>query len=195
MFESENGDFDIQKTHLNNKGEIVISSGETNLGIIGKTDVKAKIFEKNTLTCDMFGNVYYRSFPYKMVTHARVFNLKAKFNINDKIGLYLVGIFSFIKFKFSYSSMASWKKIKNEVINLPTDSKGNLAFDFMESYIAELEAERVRELEAERVRELEAYLRATGLSNYTLTKKEELALNIISDTNRGGERGIIPLVA
>lgn len=178
MFESENGDFDIQKTHLNNKGEIVISSGETNLGIIGKTDVKAKIFEKNTLTCDMFGNVYYRSFPYKMVTHARVFNLKAKFNINDKIGLYLVGIFSFIKFKFSYSSMASWKKIKNEVINLPTDSKGNLAFDFMESYIAELEAERVRELEA--------YLRATGLSNYTLTKKEELALNIISDTNRGG---------
>lgn len=178
MFESENGDFDIQKTHLNNKGEIVISSGETNLGIIGKTDVKAKIFEKNTLTCDMFGNVYYRSFPYKMVTHARVFNLKAKFNINDRIGLYLVGIFSFIKLKFSYSSMASWKKIKNEVITLPTDSKGNLAFEFMESYIAELEAERVRELEA--------YLRISGLSNYKLTKKEESALNIISNTNRGG---------
>lgn len=92
----------------------------------------------------MFGNVYYRSFPYKMVTHARVFNLKAKFNINDKIGLYLVGIFSFIKFKFSYSSMASWKKIKNEVITLPTDSKGNLAFDFMESSIKAIQKEVIR---------------------------------------------------
>lgn len=118
----------------------------------------------------MFGNVYYRSFPYKMVTHARVFNLKAKFNINDKIGLYLVGIFSFIKFKFSYSSMASWNKIKNEVITLPADSKGNLAFDFMESYIVELEA----------------YLRATGLSNYTLTKKEKEILNTLDSSCGGG---------
>nr|WP_281267887.1 restriction endonuclease subunit S [Helicobacter valdiviensis] len=41
----------------------------------------------------------------------------------------------------------------------------------MESYIAELEAERVRELEA--------YLRASGLSNYTLTKDEKLALQAI----------------
>jgi len=41
-------------------------------------------------------------------------------------------------------------------------------FDFMESFIAELEAERIGELEA--------YLLATGLKDYTLTIEEEQAL-------------------
>ena len=43
----------------------------------------------------------------------------------------------------------------------------------MESFIAELEAQRIAELEAQRIAELEAYLLATGLKDYTLTAEEE----------------------
>ena len=62
LFISSNGDTDIQQKDINGKGYIVISSGENNNGIIGKTDVPAKILEKNTITIDMFGNVNFRDF-------------------------------------------------------------------------------------------------------------------------------------
>ena len=46
----------------------------------------------------------------------------------------------------------------------------------MESFIAELEAERVAELEAERVAELSAYLKVSGYDNYELSDEELDAL-------------------
>lgn len=53
-------------------------------------------------------------------------------------------------------------------IQLPTKNN-KIDFDFMESFIADLEAERIAELEA--------YLTATDLKDYTLTPEEEKALN------------------
>lgn len=46
----------------------------------------------------------------------------------------------------------------------------------MESFVAELEIQRVAELEVQRVAELEAYLLATGLKDYELTDKEKQAI-------------------
>ena len=46
----------------------------------------------------------------------------------------------------------------------------------MESFIAELEAERIAELEAERIAELSAYLKVSGLDNYELSIEERNAL-------------------
>lgn len=89
MFDSFNGDFDIQKEHINNCGEYVVTSGLTDDGILGKSDVNAKIFDNGTITVDMFGNVFYRQFKYKIVTHARVFSLKPKMKITDNQGLFI----------------------------------------------------------------------------------------------------------
>ena len=50
----------------------------------------------------------------------------------------------------------------------PCDNVKNIDFDFMESFI--------RELEEERIRELNAYLLATGLKDYALSAEEEKAL-------------------
>ena len=58
----------------------------------------------------------------------------------------------------------------------PCDNIKNIDFDFMESFIRELEEERIRELEEERIRELNAYLLATGLKDYALSSEEEKAL-------------------
>jgi hypothetical protein len=169
LFESTNGDFDIQKKHLNNKGEIVISSGETNMGVIGKSNVPAKIFDKNTITIDMFGSSYFRNYKYKMVTHARVFSLTFKYKINEAIGLYLLGLMRFIKKMFSYNNMCNWQKVKELMIDLPITETGAINFKFMEKY--------TRELELARARELETYLKVTGLSDYKLTAFEKKLLN------------------
>ena len=104
LFTSENGDTDIQGHHLNGKGNNVVSSGTQNNGIVGRTDVKAKVFSKNTITIDMFGNSFFQNEEYKLVTHARVFALKwLDDDITENIGLYLTGLFFYLPQKYSYT--------------------------------------------------------------------------------------------
>ncbi len=176
LFEASNGDFDIQKRHINHKGEFVITAGLSNNGVLGQSDIKAKVFESHSITIDMFGCAFYRSFPYKMVTHARVFSLKPKFEINHKIGLFLSTLFFDYPKKFGYENMCSWAKIKNDKVILPlkptanTQTLDGIDFHFMEKFIAELEA----------------YLKATGLSNTTLSSDEENALNLFNGKNSWG---------
>ncbi len=190
LFEASNGDFDIQKRHINHKGEFVITAGLSNNGVLGQSDIKAKVFESHTITIDMFGCAFYRSFPYKMVTHARVFSLKPKFEINHKIGLFLSTLFFDYPKKFGYENMCSWAKIKNDKVILPLKPNANtqtlkdIDFNFMEKFIAELEQCRLAELEA--------YLKATGLSNTTLSNDEENALNLFNGKNSGGGGGNTP---
>ncbi len=190
LFEASNGDFDIQKRHINHKGEFVITAGLSNNGVLGQSDIKAKVFESHTITIDMFGCAFYRSFPYKMVTHARVFSLKPKFEINHKIGLFLSTLFFDYPKKFGYENMCSWAKIKNDKVILPlkptanTQTLKDIDFHFMEKFIAELEQCRLAELEA--------YLKATGLSNTTLSSDEENALNLFNGKNSGGGGGNTP---
>lgn len=171
LFASQNGNFDIQQKHINGKGQLVVSSGIQNSGIIGKTDIAAKIFSKNTITIDMFGNVFYRDFSYKMVTHARIFSLKSVFeNVNEKAVLYMSVCLQFLNKIFSYSNMASWEKINKQNISISLPTKNSQPdFDFMEEYIHVLEKERIHVLEN--------YLQASGLDTYDLTDAEITALN------------------
>lgn len=59
----------------------------------------------------------------------------------------------------------------NTTINLPINAKNKIDFEFMESFIAELEAERVVELSA--------YLKVSGLDNYELSVEEQNAASRI----------------
>lgn len=172
LFTSSNGDFDIQKKHINGLGDYVVTSGLTDNGILGKTDVPARIFEKGTITVDMFGCAFYRQFQYKMVTHARVFSLKPNQLITDNQGLFLSNSLKFLSRKFGYENMCSWEKIKSKTIPLPQHN-GDIDFDFMESFIAELEAQRIAELSA--------YLKVSGFDNYELSTEELDALQKFSN--------------
>lgn len=69
---------------------------------------------------------------------------------------------------YEWTNKAGWERIKRNIIFLPQTSDGKIDFDFMESFIAELEAERVAELSA--------YLTVSGLDNYELSNKEKAAL-------------------
>lgn len=61
------------------------------------------------------------------------------------------------------------KTFLNIVIRIPVLENGKIDFDFISSFIAELEAERIKELET--------YLAVAGLKDYDLNEKEELALD------------------
>ena len=125
----------------------------------------------------MFGNAFYRQFKYKIVTHARVFSLKPLFNLTDSQGLFFSITLHFLHFYFGYENMCSWEKIKDFDIQLPLTPTGEIDFDFMESFI--------REIEEERIRELNAYLLATGLKDYALSAEEEKALEAFKTVQWG----------
>nr|WP_276881339.1 restriction endonuclease subunit S [Anaerococcus tetradius] len=163
LFDGESGDFDIQKDHINDLGEYVITAGLTNNGVLGKSDVNAKIIDRNTITVDMFGYSFFRQFKYKIVTHARVFALIPKFEISRNIGVSITSALSYLPSLFGYQNMCSWNKIKDLKIKLPSKN-GKINYEFMESFVAELEAQRVAELEA--------YLNVTGLKDYKLNDEE-----------------------
>lgn len=163
LFTSQTGDTDIQKKDINGKGCYVVSAGLSNHGIIGKTDRESKIIDKNTITVDMFGNTFYRDTEYKMVTHARVFALSPKFEMTEKIGLYMTACMSYLTKKFAYSNMCSWNKIQNLPLCLPiqTDDSGEPVIDagktynpkgyipdweYMERYIKATEKEIIKEV-------------------------------------------------
>ncbi|CVK15900.1 Type I restriction modification DNA specificity domain-containing protein [Apibacter mensalis] len=69
---------------------------------------------------------------------------------------------------FGYNNTVSEAKLNKIKIKLPIKND-TIDFNFMENFIAELEAERIAELEA--------YLSVTGLKDYTLTKEEQQALD------------------
>ena len=69
---------------------------------------------------------------------------------------------------YSYKNkLGGWNVVKNKCIQLPKKN-GEIDFAFMESFIAELEAERIAELTA--------YLTVSGLDNYELSIDEEKAI-------------------
>lgn len=71
-----------------------------------------------------------------------------------------------IKTKYSYNNKATKIELKNSIIQLPIKN-GEIDFDFMESFIAELEA----------------YLSVTGLKDYTLTQLEQKTLQDFEKDN------------
>ena len=78
---------------------------------------------------------------------------------------------------YSYKNkLGGWNVVKNKLIQLPIKG-GEIDFDFMESFIVDLEFERLVELEA--------YLQATGLKDTALTTEEENALKEIENVAWG----------
>ena len=185
LFDGSTGDTDLKKEHLDGQGYPVVTAGVDNLGIAGYSSTNAKVLPANTLTVDMFGNCYFRPFEYKMVTHARVFSLSLKDGqLTPETGLYICTMFNWLRSKYNYSNMCSYNKIKAESIQLPvkpgTDevnyTEDDIDWAYIESYIHELEESYIHELEESYIHELDAYLKETGLDDYTLTDDEQALL-------------------
>jgi Type I restriction modification DNA specificity domain len=115
------------------------------------------------------GATFYQSKEFTVLQDA--YAIKWKYtneSLTDNSYLFLSSSISKTIFgNYEWTNKAGWEKIKSEKIQLPTKN-GKIDFGFMESFIAELEAERIAKLEA--------YLVAAGLKDYTLTEEEEKVL-------------------
>lgn len=154
---AQTGNFDIQRSHVNGKGCFYINSGLENQGIVGMTDVPAKIFKPETITVDMFGLAWYRDFAYKMATHAHVFSLSSLLPLSSNCLLYLTGTMFYLKKKYNYNNMCNWNKMLRDSLFLPVLENGDIDTAYMEAYIAALKKEVIKDVVKWKDYELEAY--------------------------------------
>jgi hypothetical protein len=161
LFEIGTGSL-LQSKELINGNIPRISAKSDNNGIIGYFDtqnlVTARHFE-NFITVNFFGTdggIFYH--PYKASVEMKVHTLKIpNIEFNTKTGNFIASALRLQLKGFSYGNQLSSSKLKNSdfKIQLPTKN-GGIDFDFIEEFIAELEAQHIAELEA--------YLKVVGLN-------------------------------
>ncbi len=173
----------IHDTQIENSYPYVVRAA-TNNGIKGFIiDDPTFTNEKNTLSFaqDTF-TVFYQKQPY--FTGNKVKILKPKFAFKSpKILYFISAILQFILKPLTWGLGSTTESIAEFKFSLPlkptakTQTLKDIDFNFMEKFIAELEQCRLAELEA--------YLKATGLSNTTLSNDEENALNVFNNSGGG----------
>lgn len=142
LFEAYLSKDDIQPKNFV-KGKIpLVSSGKENNGIIAFVeDEKARLWEENTLTIDMFGKVFYQESPYFAVSHGRVNILLPKISMT-KGCLQFIGcaIEKVASQKYAFNEMCTGTKVLKNNIKPPATPDGAPDWIYMESYMANLEA-------------------------------------------------------
>ena len=83
--------------------------------------------------------------------------------------------------RFDYGNKFNRAITTEMYVTLPATINSEIDFEFIDGFIAELEAQRIAELEAQRIAELEAHLTVTGLKDYILTEEEHNALDGYDD--------------
>ncbi len=137
-------------------------------GYTEKLDLKPN--PKNVISITQIGTIVAQLRNQEWYASQNIFSLTPKEEYKKLISLYgVASVDTALRATFSdgYANYPTLEKLKNLKIKLPTKN-GKIDFAFMESFIAELEAERIAELEA--------YLVASGLKDYTLTKEEQKVL-------------------
>ena len=145
---------------------------------MGFSELKA-LNKGNTITCSdtTLGadTMYYQAIDF--IGYSHIQHLVPKFSpFNKAIASIIISAcrVSTSK-KYDYGNKFNREAMKNTTIHLPITTSGEIDFEFMESFIAELEAERIEELEA--------YLSVSGLKDTQLTADELSAVNDLISKN------------
>lgn len=169
---TSNKRFDANKVKISKgkKGYPYIVRQSTNNGRRGYIQESPEYLNENNTIA--FGQdtatMFYQNEPYFTGDKIKILKPKFKEFNQDNAQFFLTAMEkSFSSFSWGSSSF-NVKIIENQIVKIPVKD-GNPDFEFMENFIAELEAERIAELEA--------YLEVTGLSDYELIEDEQKALD------------------
>lgn len=112
---------------------------------------------------------------YSNDSHNLVLYLKDNSKRNRETQLFLAAcINKSLGYKYSWGDSISYSKIQKDKVSLPIKN-GTIDFEFMESFLAEIEVMRIAKLET--------YLLVSGLKDYILTHKEQQALDNFKNLN------------
>lgn len=142
-------------------------AGITNTGIINYISNPIASFPKNSITVDIFGNTFYRNYAFGAGDDTGVYWNDKKNYSKEVMLFFTISMKKSLLGKFSYGKKLRSSQSFNFKMKLPIKN-GEIDFEFMESFIAELKRERIAKLDT--------YLQVMGLKDYNLTEKEEEVL-------------------
>lgn len=145
-----------------------VMSGITNQGVIGYISNPVASFPANSITVDIFGNSFYRSYAFGAGDDTGVYWSDTINYSKASMLFFTAAIERSLEGKYSYGHKLRSSQSFDFLISLPQTADGKIDFAFMEEF--------VRELEESRLRELEVYLLATGLNDYQLSEVDRSAL-------------------
>lgn len=150
----------------------LVSNASIANGVMGFSNLNP-LNKGNSLSCSdtTLGaeTMYYQKNDY--IGYQHIQSLMPKFDrFNSAIAFFIISAShaATSNGQYDYGHKFNRKSMRKTVIFLPICDDGSIDFEFMESFIAELEAERVAELSA--------YLKVSGLDNYELSVEEQNAL-------------------
>ncbi|KAF1214845.1 restriction endonuclease subunit S [Streptococcus agalactiae] len=150
-----------------------LTAGIDNQGLNNYVPIEGATILQNVISISANGAntgvTFFQSKKFTILQDAYAIDWKNNSRIFTRhSGVFIASVInSVLHGKYEWTNKANWTKVKEEYITLPTTNK-DIDFDFMESFIAELEAERIAELSA--------YLKVSGLDNYELSVEELKAL-------------------
>ncbi|AIN71126.1 phosphoribosylglycinamide formyltransferase [Flavobacterium psychrophilum FPG101] len=148
----------------------LISNSSTENGIMGFSNL-TPLNKGNSITCSdtTIGadTMFYQENDF--IGYSHIQHLVPKFKpFNKAIASIIISACRVSTSKqYDYGNKFNRVAMNNTKIQLPT-KKGKIDFEFMETFVAELSAQRVAELSA--------HLKVTGLNNYILTNEEQKVL-------------------
>ena len=116
------------------------------------------------------GATFYQNKEFTVLQDAYAIRWKDQNKIitDNQYLFFVTAISKVIRDQYEWTNKAGWEKIKLNKIRLPIKNN-QIDFDFMESFIAELDAQRIAELDA--------YLSVSNLKDYVLTEEEKKVLD------------------
>lgn len=158
-----------------------IARGDKNNGVRGYITEDIKFLNSgNTIS---FGQdtatMFYQAEPYFTGDKIKVFTEKTG-RLNRQNAQYIITSMKRAFSLFGWGSSSFNEKVLNDTTMSLPFSNGKIAFDFMENFVSELQASRLRELQN--------YLKVTGLANYELSDEERKIIEQFDEllTNLGG---------
>ena len=142
-------------------------AGTTNAGVANYISNPVASFPKNSITIDIFGNTFYRDYSFGAGDDTGVYWNTEKEYSSATMKFFAIAMSKAVYGKFDYGKKLRSSQSLDFKMQLPTKN-GKIDFEFMESFIAAWETERIQKLEI--------YLSKNGLSDYHLTKEEIEAL-------------------
>lgn len=153
-----------------------VMSGVTNQGVVGHVANPVASFPANSITIDIFGNAFYRSYAFGAGDDTGVYWNDGVTYTQRQLLFMAATIGKSLSGKYTFGHKLRSSKSSDIKIPLPQTTNGKIDFTFMEEFVHEIEKLRISELENIKKQKLNAYLTALNLTDYTITRDEENAI-------------------
>lgn len=116
----------------------LITAGETNQGVSQYIQHNTELFSANSLTIDMFGNVFYRGFDFFADDNIIVLNNP---HLTRRVLNYIQGNLFWLTTNYSYAKQFRLKELDSLTINLPVKTVDDTIpnWGYVEEFIKETE--------------------------------------------------------